>query len=104
MHRHGLRLETEFEELRQTPELTTEWQALDAWLAASPDKTLALIAEMDDIAAPGQGPVLYSCPMLSEVTRPAGPEPSSAPHRHIAEHIQSGMMFSFTVARQGEVR
>ena len=61
-------LETEFEELRQTPELTTERQAMDAWLAAPPDKTLALIAEMDDIAAPGPGPVLYSCPVHSEVT------------------------------------
>ena len=61
-------LETEFEELRQAPELAAERQALDSWLAAPPDKTLALVAEMDDIAAPGQGPVLYSCPMHSEVT------------------------------------
>ena len=61
-------LETEFEELRQATELAAERQALDSWLAAPPDKTLALVAEMDDIAAPGQGPVLYSCPMHSEVT------------------------------------
>ena len=60
--------ETEFEELRQATELAAERQALDSWLAAPPDKTLALVAEMDDIAAPGQGPVLYSCPMHSEVT------------------------------------
>ena len=61
-------LETEFEELRQATELAAERQALDSCLAAPPDKTLALVAEMDDIAAPGQGPVLYSCPMHSEVT------------------------------------
>src|SRR6266566_2761346 len=60
----------QFQELRQAPELAAERQALDAWLAAPPDKTLALIAEMDDIAAPAQGagPVVYACPMHPEVT------------------------------------
>jgi FtsP/CotA-like multicopper oxidase with cupredoxin domain len=59
----------QFEVLRQAPELEAERQALDAWLAAPPDKTLALIAEMDDIAVAGQGegPVVYSCPMHPEV-------------------------------------
>ena len=43
---------------------------LDAWLAAPPDKTLALVAEMDDLAAPqaGDGPVVYACPMHPDVT------------------------------------
>jgi FtsP/CotA-like multicopper oxidase with cupredoxin domain len=58
----------EFEVLREAPELAAERQALDTWLAAPPDKTLALIAEMDDIVPPGQGPVLYACPMHPEVT------------------------------------
>ena len=58
----------EFEVLRQAPELAAERQGLDAWLAAAPDKTLALIAEMDDIIAAGQGPVLYACPMHPEIT------------------------------------
>jgi FtsP/CotA-like multicopper oxidase with cupredoxin domain len=58
----------QFAVLRTAPELTAERQALDAWLAAPPDKTLALIAEMDDITPPGQGPVLYACPMHPEVT------------------------------------
>ena len=58
----------QFEVLRTAPELAAEWQALDAWLAAPPGKTLALIAEMDDITAPGQGPVLYACPMHPQVT------------------------------------
>ena len=58
----------EFEALRTAPELAAERQGLDAWLAAPPDKTLALIAEMDDITPPGQGPVIYACPMHPEVT------------------------------------
>jgi FtsP/CotA-like multicopper oxidase with cupredoxin domain len=57
-----------FEALRRAPELEAERRGLDAWLAAPPDKTLALIAEMDDIGAPGQGPVMYACPMHPEVT------------------------------------
>jgi len=61
-------LAEEFEVLRAAPELAAERDALDGWLAAPPDKTLALIAEMDDITAPGQGPVLYACPMHPEVT------------------------------------
>ena len=63
-------LADQFEVLREAPELAAERQGLDAWLAAPPDKTLALVAEMDDIAAPGQGPVVYACPMHPEITRP----------------------------------
>jgi FtsP/CotA-like multicopper oxidase with cupredoxin domain len=58
----------QFKALRQAPELAAERRALDAWLEAPPDKTLALTAEMDDITAPGQGPVAYACPMHPEVT------------------------------------
>ena len=61
-------LAEQFAVLRNAPELAAERQALGAWLAAPPDKTLALIAEMDDITAPGQGPVLYACPMHPQVT------------------------------------
>jgi FtsP/CotA-like multicopper oxidase with cupredoxin domain len=61
-------LADQFEVLSDAPELVAERQAMDAWLAAPPDKTLALIAEMDDIAAPGQGPVVYACPMHPDVT------------------------------------
>jgi FtsP/CotA-like multicopper oxidase with cupredoxin domain len=94
-------LAEEFEVLRRAPELAAERPGLDAWLAAPPDKTLALIAEMDDIAVPGSGPVIYACPMHSGVTsdqpghcpqcgmkllvtaltgQPDGREPSAAPH------------------------
>ena len=56
----------EFEVLREAPELAAERRSLDAWLAAAPDKTLALVAEMDDPAAAGA--VVYACPMHPEVT------------------------------------
>jgi FtsP/CotA-like multicopper oxidase with cupredoxin domain len=60
----------EFEVLRGAPELAAERQQLDAWLAAPPDKVLALVAQMDDPAAmpAGAGPVTYACPMHPEVT------------------------------------
>ena len=59
----------EFEVLREAPELAAERRSLDAWLAAPPDKTLALVAQMDDPAASGsEGPVTYACPMHPEVT------------------------------------
>jgi FtsP/CotA-like multicopper oxidase with cupredoxin domain len=60
----------EFERLRTAPELAAERQQLDRWLAAPPDKTLALVAQMDDPAGPqpGAGPVVYACPMHPEVT------------------------------------
>ena len=58
----------EFEVLRTAPELVVVREFLDTWLEAPPDKTLALVAEMDDIIAPGPGPVLYACPMHPEVT------------------------------------
>jgi FtsP/CotA-like multicopper oxidase with cupredoxin domain len=132
----------EFQVLRRGPELEAERQQLDRWLAAPPDKVLALVAQMDDPAAmpEGAGPVTYACPMHPEVTSqepgrcpkcgmkllativatsaPDGHDPAAMDHSshghhdmghgttdgiewedHIAEHMQSGMMFSFTVAR-----
>jgi FtsP/CotA-like multicopper oxidase with cupredoxin domain len=60
----------EFEVLRTAPELAAERQQLDRWLAAPPDKVLALVAQMDDPAAmpAGAGPVVYACPMHPDVT------------------------------------
>jgi FtsP/CotA-like multicopper oxidase with cupredoxin domain len=60
----------EFEVLRRAPELAAEREQLERWLAAAPDKVLALVAQMDDPAAmpAGAGPVTYACPMHPEVT------------------------------------
>jgi FtsP/CotA-like multicopper oxidase with cupredoxin domain len=60
----------EFEVLGHAPELAAERAQLDRWLAAAPDKVLALVAQMDDPAAmpAGAGPVTYACPMHPEVT------------------------------------
>jgi FtsP/CotA-like multicopper oxidase with cupredoxin domain len=60
-----------FERLRHDPDLAAERQRLDPWLAAPPDKTLALVAEMDDLASPqaAAGPVAYACPMHPEVVK-----------------------------------
>ncbi len=55
-----------FEVLRTAPELTAERQQLEPWLAAAPDKVLAIVAEMDDPAV-GDGPATYACPMHPEV-------------------------------------
>jgi FtsP/CotA-like multicopper oxidase with cupredoxin domain len=59
-----------FEVLGRAPELAAEREGLDGWLAAAPDKVLALVAQMDDPAAmpAGAGPVVYACPMHPEVT------------------------------------
>jgi FtsP/CotA-like multicopper oxidase with cupredoxin domain len=59
-----------FHALRDAPELAAERRQIDAWLAAPPDKTLALVAEMDDLASAEQlaGPVVYACPMHPDVT------------------------------------
>src|SRR3954452_1869138 len=59
-----------FHQLTGAPELAAERRQLNGWLAAPPDKVLALVAEMDDPAAPqaGSGPTVYACPMHPEVT------------------------------------
>ena len=59
-----------FQVLRRAPELAAERRQLERWLAAPPDKVLALVAQMDDPAAmpAGAGPVTYACPMHPEVT------------------------------------
>jgi FtsP/CotA-like multicopper oxidase with cupredoxin domain len=69
---------TRFGQLRRAPELEAERTQLDRWLAAPPDKILALVAQMDDPAAlpDAAGPVTYACPMHPDVT---SAEPARCP-------------------------
>jgi FtsP/CotA-like multicopper oxidase with cupredoxin domain len=61
---------TRFGQMRRAPELEAERARLDHWLAAPPDKILALVAQMDDPAAMPEtaAPVTYACPMHPDVT------------------------------------
>ena len=60
-------LAKEFANLRTNPEMLAERRRITHYLDAPPDKTLALIAEMD-VEEPADGAVLYRCPMHPEVT------------------------------------
>jgi FtsP/CotA-like multicopper oxidase with cupredoxin domain len=60
-------LQQAYEVLRHAPELHAERQQLDPYLAAPPDKILALVAEMDDPNLPPGGAVMFACPMHPEV-------------------------------------
>ncbi|MGY1615817.1 multicopper oxidase domain-containing protein [Geodermatophilus sp. SYSU D00691] len=70
-------LAEQFAVLRTAPELAAEREQLDGWLAAPPDKILAVVAEMDDPnAQAAAGPVTYACPMHPEVV---GDQPGRCP-------------------------
>jgi FtsP/CotA-like multicopper oxidase with cupredoxin domain len=58
-------LADQFEVLRHNAEWVAERERLAPYFDAPPDKTLALIAEMD-MGVP-EGPVVYACPMHPEV-------------------------------------
>jgi FtsP/CotA-like multicopper oxidase with cupredoxin domain len=58
-------LAEQFELTRDNTEWTTERERLAPYVDAPPDKTLALVAEMD-LGVP-EGPVVYACPMHPEV-------------------------------------
>jgi FtsP/CotA-like multicopper oxidase with cupredoxin domain len=67
-------VEQEFDVLRTNPEWAGERERLEPYFDAPPDKTLALVAEMD-MGVP-EGPVVYACPMHPEVV---SDEPGSCP-------------------------
>jgi len=58
-------LAEQFDVLRHNPEWVAERERLAPYSDAPPDKTLALVAEMD-MGAP-EGPVVYACPMHADV-------------------------------------
>jgi FtsP/CotA-like multicopper oxidase with cupredoxin domain len=58
-------LAEDFDSLRHNPEWVAERERLAPYFDGPPDKTLALVAEMD-MGAP-EGPVVYACPMHPDV-------------------------------------
>jgi FtsP/CotA-like multicopper oxidase with cupredoxin domain len=63
-----------FETLRTNPDMARERERVSAYVSAAPDKTLAFVAEMD-MGTP-EGPVVYACPMHSDVV---SDEPGKCP-------------------------
>jgi FtsP/CotA-like multicopper oxidase with cupredoxin domain len=62
-------LAAEFANLRTNPDMTAERERIAPYLDAEPDKTLALVAEMDmgEPEVPAGAAVAYTCPMHPEV-------------------------------------
>jgi FtsP/CotA-like multicopper oxidase with cupredoxin domain len=62
-------LTAEFEQLRTYGDMTAERERIEPYLHAEPDKTLALVAEMDmgEPEVPSGAAVGYTCPMHPEV-------------------------------------
>lgn len=65
-----------FGELRVNDDMVQERAQASSFLDSEPDKTLALIAEMDFDEPTGEGAVIYVCPMHPEVT---SEEPGQCP-------------------------
>jgi FtsP/CotA-like multicopper oxidase with cupredoxin domain len=65
--RAGPPLDERFEVLRTNADLVAERERIAPYLESEPDKTLALIAEMDIGAPEGDGSTVYACPMHPEV-------------------------------------
>jgi FtsP/CotA-like multicopper oxidase with cupredoxin domain len=57
----------QFETIRTAPELEAERERIAPYLAAAPDKTLALVAEMDLGGPELEQGAVYACPMHAEI-------------------------------------
>ena len=66
----------DFGVLRTNTEWAAERERIAPYLDTAPDKTLAIVAEMDFAEPPDAGPVMYVCPMHPEVIQP---EPGTCP-------------------------
>jgi FtsP/CotA-like multicopper oxidase with cupredoxin domain len=60
-------LEWEHEALRVNQDLSAERERIAPYLEAAPDKTLAFVAEMDEIGGEGVETGVYACPMHAEI-------------------------------------
>jgi FtsP/CotA-like multicopper oxidase with cupredoxin domain len=66
----------DFEHLRVNADMVAERQRAASYLDAPPDKTLALVAEMDFDEPDATGPLVYVCPMHPQIV---APQPGSCP-------------------------
>src|SRR5918996_1632145 len=60
-------LEPAYEALRVNEDLSAERERIAPYLEAAPDKTLAFVAEMDEIGGEGVKTGVYACPMHAEI-------------------------------------
>ncbi|MDQ3973307.1 MAG: multicopper oxidase family protein [Actinomycetota bacterium] len=66
----------DFKRLRTNDDMVAERQRAERYLVAAPDKTLALVADMDVVEPDGSEDVVYVCPMHADVVRD---EPGKCP-------------------------
>jgi FtsP/CotA-like multicopper oxidase with cupredoxin domain len=59
----------EFDVLRVNADMVAERERVERYLDTPPDRTLALVAEMDFAEPEGDGPVVYVCPMHPQIVR-----------------------------------
>src|SRR5215207_595553 len=60
-------LQPEYEGLRVNDDLSAERNRIAPYLEAAPDKTLAFVAEMDEIGGEGIETGIYACPMHEDI-------------------------------------
>src|SRR5215204_297705 len=60
-------LEREHEALRVNADMSAERDRIASYLEAAPDKTLAFVAEMDEIGGEGIETGIYACPMHEDI-------------------------------------
>ena len=72
----GLLGTQDFEHLRVNADVGADRRRAEGYLDAPPDKTLALVAEMDFDEPDATGPLVYVCPMHPQIV---APQPGSCP-------------------------
>jgi FtsP/CotA-like multicopper oxidase with cupredoxin domain len=96
-------LAPQFGALRTNPDMVAERERIAPYLDAEPDKTLALVAEMDmgEPKLPPGATVVYVCPMHPEVIRS---EPGRCPHCSMKLLAKATAPASYACPMHPEVR